>query len=255
MDDFAYFRIFLVNQANIISIPDVQINKFEGSIHQLRMSEIVLTGDGSHTLYVKELDEYYHSIHGAIQESRHVYIEAGFLQVNKPHINILEMGFGTGLNTFMTLMEAQRTQTSIHYTGIEKYPLSYNDIKTLNYPDFFPEEFRKAFSAIHDGPWNETFSPAKDFHLTRVKVDICEHLIEGDIDLVYYDAFAPSKQPELWTAEIFRKIHKALSPGGILTTYAVKGELRRTMASVGFLIEKLPGPPGKFEMMRARKVL
>ena len=219
------------------------------------MSEIVLTGDGSHTLYVKELDEHYHSTHGAITESRHVFIEAGYLFVKKQQINILEMGFGTGLNAFMTLMEANKTQARIQYTGIEKFPLSTEAIRILNYPDLFPEQFRKAFYSIHEGPWNKTYSLSKNFTLTKIKADLCDHLIKGSANLVYYDAFAPDKQPELWSVEIFRKIHKALSPEGILTTYAVKGEVRRALVSAGFRVEKLPGPPGKREMLRARKVL
>ena len=219
------------------------------------MSKLILTEDGSHTLYVKDLDEHYHSTHGAITESRHIFIEAGFLRLNKRNIHILEMGLGTGLNAFMTLIEAHKTSTIINYTGIEKFPLSVSDTKILNYPDFFPEKFRRTFNAIHEGPWNETFSPSEYFHLTKVKVDLCDYQIERSADLVYYDAFAPDKQPELWTPEIFRKIHKILSPGGILTTYAVKGEVRRALVSAGFKTEKLPGPPGKREMLRAWKVL
>ena len=219
------------------------------------MSEIVFTRDGSHTIYVKELDEHYHSTHGAIAESMHVFIEAGLRSIKKKYIRILEMGFGTGLNAYLSLMDTKSTATEIHYTGIEKFPLPRELIETLNYPEFFPCENIENFLKLHDCPWNEPISIRNDFILTKIDGDIRTISLTDQTDIVFYDAFGPGKQPELWTKEIFRKIFLAMSPGGLLTTYTVKGEVRRAMSTAGFRVEKLPGPPGKREMLRAYKNL
>ena len=219
------------------------------------MPEIVLTGDGSQSLYLKELDEYYHSRHGAVTESMHVFIEAGFRSLERDPVRILEMGFGTGLNAFLTLVEADGAGRTVHYTGIEKFPLRDALISRLNYPDRYAEKYKKAFRQIHEGPWNKWFSPFGKFHLHKIRADITERPVEDTFDLVFYDAFAPAKQPELWTPEIFTNIFEMLTNEGILTTYAVKGDVKRALVSAGFKTEKLPGPPGKREMLRARKVL
>jgi tRNA U34 5-methylaminomethyl-2-thiouridine-forming methyltransferase MnmC len=219
------------------------------------MPEIIHTGDGSHSIYVKELDEHYHSIYGAITESMLVYIDAGFRAATKTKIKILEMGFGTGLNAYLTLLEANSTGTIINYTGIEKYPLPKEMTRSLNYPEFLSAGNREDFHKIHDSPWNETITIRNDFCLTKIEGDIRTIPIMEQVDIVFYDAFAPDKQPELWTKEIFRKMYGALSPGGILTTYTVKGEVRSALALSGFRIEKLPGPPGKREVLRATKDL
>jgi len=219
------------------------------------MPEIVITGDGSQTLYVKELDEHYHSTYGAITESRHVFIEAGFLFLNRDPVKVLEIGFGTGLNTYLTLIEADRSEITVDYCGIEKYPHHPEVIADLNYPDHFNDKYSNSFRLIHEGPWNKSFFLSESFTLKKVKEDIAIWPIDDTFDIVYFDAFAPGKQPELWTPEIFSKIFEALSPGGVITTYASKGDVRRALSSVGFQTEKLQGPPGKREMLRARKVI
>jgi tRNA U34 5-methylaminomethyl-2-thiouridine-forming methyltransferase MnmC len=219
------------------------------------MSEIKITADGSHTLYVKDLDEHYHSIHGAIAESKHIFIDAGLLFLKKNDIRIIEMGFGTGLNAFMTLMEAEQTGINVFYTGIEKYPVSTDLTSQLNYADFFPEEYMEDYLKINDSPWNDTITIRNNFQLRKIEADIRDYQIDEFVDLVYYDAFAPDKQPELWTDEIFQRFFQAMNPGGILTTYAAKGKVRRSMIGAGFHVERIPGPPGKREMLRAIKNL
>ena len=217
------------------------------------MSEIKITADGSHTLYVKELDEHYHSTHGAIAESKHIFIDSGLLFLKKNDIRIIEMGFGTGLNAFMTLMEAKQTGLNVFYTGIEKYPVSTDLTSELNYADFFPEEYMEDYLKISDSPWNDTITIRNNFQLRKIEADIRDYQIDEFVDLVYYDAFAPDKQPELWTDEIFQRFFQAMNPGGILTTYAAKGKVRRSMVGAGFHVERIPGPPGKREMLRASK--
>ncbi len=219
------------------------------------MAEIVITGDGSHSIYVREMDEHYHSTYGALAESTHVFINAGLNCISKKEIRVFEMGFGTGLNAFLTFMQTAGTGTRVRYTGIEKYPLPKEITSELNYPDFFPPGSREVFGKIHDCAWNQAIEIRKDFHLVKIRGDIAASNIADKFDLVYFDAFAPEKQPGLWTTDIFRKIYDSMLPGGILTSYASKGEVRRSMASAGFRVEKLPGPPGKREFVRALKPL
>jgi len=219
------------------------------------MSSIVITGDGSHTIYNNELDEHYHSKHGAIAESMHVFIREGLNTINKKTISILEIGLGTGLNVYLTIKVLKSTRVKVKYTSIEKFPLSVDLVEKLNYPDFFPEDNADILMKIHTCPWNQPVSFYENFILTKRLGDIQNIQIEDRFDLVYYDAFGPEKQPELWTYDIFRKIYLALNSGGILTTYAVKGDVRRAMVSAGFSVEKLAGPPGKREMLRATRRL
>ena len=219
------------------------------------MSEIVLTGDGSHSIYVKELDEHYHSVHGALAESSHVFIKEGLKSIQKNDVRIMEMGLGTGLNAFLTLLEGERSGQRIEYWALEKYPVTRDVTDKLNYPDLFTDTKRNVFPLIHDCPWNEINRITDRFSLEKILADIRTVDIAGSFDLVYYDAFSPGKQPELWTDEIFRKVFNAMAPGGLLTTYTSKSDVRRAMTSVGFAVEKLPGPSGKREMVRARKDL
>ena len=216
--------------------------------------KLVITEDGSHTLYVKELDEHYHSLHGALTESRHVFIEAGLNALNINHINIFEMGFGTGLNAFLTLIETGRSGKTVSYTGLEKFPLAIGVLASLNYESLFPGAEGKMFQAIHNIPWNESTGISNEFRLEKKEGDICRLDTQDRYDLVYFDAFAPDKQPELWTAEIFNRIFRSMKPSSILTTYSSKGQVRRNLAEAGFRVEKLPGPPGKRDMTRAWKI-
>ncbi len=218
------------------------------------MPEIQLTADGSQTLYVPEIDEHYHSVNGAIQESQHVYIETGLLHCNKKELNILEFGFGTGLNAFLTAIESEKRGLKINYTSIEKYPLPASITNQLNYTSKFPEKDHFLFKNIHDCDWEIPARITDYFSIQKIKSDFSAFNPSLQYDLIYYDAFAPDKQPEVWSQEIFNTIYANTKPEGILTTYCAKGNIRRMLQSSGFTVERLPGPPGKREMLRAVKI-
>ena len=218
---------------------------------------IIRTGDGSDTIAIPEMNVSYHSKHGAIQESMHVYIEAGlrFLINQSPvqSINIFEMGFGAGLNAFLTAIEATKRKIKVHYTGIEKYSLTPEEISTLNYANHLKNA--ELFNLIHQSKWNEDMELNDFFTLRKIGEDIINYSTKQQFNLVYYDAFAPSAQPQLWTEEIFKKLYSMLLPGGTLVTYCSKSAVRRAMQAAGFKVEKIPGPQGKREMVRAAKSL
>ena len=217
------------------------------------MLEIVITKDGSHSIYVQTLDEHYHSIHGAITESQHVFIEAGLVQLKKSHIRILELGFGTGLNALLTLAETNESDRSIYYTGIEKYPLERTITDSLNYESIAALNIPGMLKRIHESTWQKEVLIKPGFILKKLKCDMHELEQKDEFDLVYFDAFAPEKQPELWTVELFRQIFLSMKSHSILTTYSSKGMVRRNLKAAGFHVEKIPGPPGKREMTRAYK--
>jgi tRNA U34 5-methylaminomethyl-2-thiouridine-forming methyltransferase MnmC len=219
---------------------------------------IITTSDGSHSLLNTTLNETYHSTHGAIQESVHVFIKNGFdffLQQNETsNINILEIGFGTGLNVLLTL---QRTggNKKINYTSLEAFPIAASIVEQLNYPSALMttnEEFLK----LHRLPWDEESEVRSNFLLTKKNAKLEEaHLEANTFDLVYYDAFAPSKQPAIWEVPILRKVTDAMKPKGVFVTYCAKGQLKRDLMSLSLSVETLPGPPGKKEMVRAIKTV
>ncbi len=215
--------------------------------------EIQLTADGSHTLFIPEMDEHYHSVNGAIQESMHVFIEAGLRQCDKKSIRVLELGFGTGLNAFITCLEAKKTGLQIHYTGLEKYPLPIELIRNLNYSEQFPKDKDDIYLKIHQCDWNIPQKITKNFTIEKINVDFSDYNFPEKYDLVFYDAFAPDKQTNVWTPEIFNNLFSSMNPGGILTTYCAKGNVRRMMKDAGFEVERIPGPPGKRQMLRAIK--
>jgi len=218
--------------------------------------KIIQTADGSTSFYHEELDETYHSKHGAIQESMHVFIGAGLrpLVENKKEINILEMGFGSGLNAWLCALEAEGNQIKINYNGVEAYPVAQEFIESINYPDWGRSEIEKQlFYKIHSAAWEKLVQLSPQFWLKKVKIRFEEFAPEQKFDLIYFDAFGPDIQPELWKEEVFGKMFSALKPGGVLVTYSVKGIVRRAMKSAGFVVEKIPGPPGKREMSRAVK--
>jgi tRNA U34 5-methylaminomethyl-2-thiouridine-forming methyltransferase MnmC len=217
------------------------------------MPEIVITEDGSHSIYVQSLDEHYHSVHGAITESQHVFIEAGLKQFRNRHIQILEMGFGTGLNALLTLAETHESKLSIYYTGIEKYPLESTIIESLNYESIIDPAWKGMLKLIHDSPWQQEVLIKPEFILKKLQCDMHEMKLADEFDLVYFDAFAPEKQPELWTEDLFRQIFLSMRPHSILTTYSSKSMVRRNLKAAGFQVEKIPGPPGKREIVRAYK--
>lgn len=210
---------------------------------------IELTADGSHTIYLPEMDEHYHSVNGAMQESLHVFIEGALAQCSQKEISVLELGFGTGLNALLTALDAESRDTKIHYTTLEKFPLPDTILSGLNYGGVHPGLFR----AIHEAEWEVPVAVTPRFTLHKIRTDFRDYPFSGRHDVVYYDAFAPGKQPEVWTPELFFRIAEAMNPGGILTTYCAKGGVRRMMQAAGLTTERAPGPPGKREMLRARK--
>jgi len=228
--------------------------------------ELITTKDGSHTIFVPELNERYHSIHGAIQESIHVFINAGLNYfITRPHpnpllkkgegelINIFEVGLGTGLNCILTFIEAEKLNLKINYTSIEAFPVSLEMANQLNYSQLINSNLSLdiIFQKIHTSAWNKKNSLSDNFNLEKINNTLQQVVLKNNFDIIYFDAFAPTVQPELWTEEIFKKLFDSLNPNGILVTYCAKGEVKRTLKKVGFKIESIQGPPGKREMIRA----
>ncbi|MEQ6123133.1 tRNA (5-methylaminomethyl-2-thiouridine)(34)-methyltransferase MnmD [Pseudotenacibaculum sp. MALMAid0570] len=218
--------------------------------------EIIITSDGSTTIHLPEWNEHYHSKHGAIQEAYHVFIKHGLETVSKNELSILEIGFGTGLNAFITFLEAQKRGLKIQYTGVEAYPVPEEEVTQLNYvPELKAKAFSEIFQKIHATEWEEECVIAPSFTLEKKQLFFHEIEQENKFDLIYFDAFGARVQPELWTEDIFILMYKALKEKGRLVTYSAKGSVRRAMQAVGFEVERLPGPPGKREMLRALKHL
>ena len=215
--------------------------------------ELQETADGSHTLFIPEMDEHYHSVNGAVQESRHVFIEAGLHRQEKKDITVFEVGFGTGLNTYLTLLDAENEDRSVDYFSVELYPLDPALVRALNYGDMICPEKKMLFTALHSAAWNEPVKITDHFTLHKIQGDNNSCTLPEDMDLIYFDAFAPDKQPEMWSQEIFDRLYAHTSEGGILTTYCAKGVVRRMMQKAGYSVERIPGPPGKREMLRAIK--
>lgn len=215
-----------------------------------------ITEDGSHTLYVPELNEHYHSTHGAIQESQHVYLDAGMHHCTKHEINLLEIGFGTGLNAFLTLFDTEKSNKSVNYVSVEQYPIFLDDALNLNYSKLINNAIEDKFMLLHTCAWNEWVEITANFRLKKLDGDGRNtdlFLPDAPFDLIYYDAFAPEKQPDMWTEEIFKRLYSLTNEEGILTTYCAKGVVRRMLQSAGYHVERLPGPPGKREILRAIK--
>ncbi len=214
-----------------------------------------ITGDGSHTLYLPELAESYHSGNGAISESQYVFIQSGLHQLlNKTQISILEVGFGTGLNALLTCLEADKNQIHTTYFGLEPYPLSVKEAKALNYMDWLEcNKTQLSFENLHSLPTNQWHVVTNYFTIQKCQQSLQAIDFKDSYDLVYFDAFAPSRQPELWNKELFQKIALQMPTGGILVTYSAKGQVRRDLIDCGFNVERMDGPPGKREMLRAIK--
>lgn len=217
--------------------------------------EIIQTLDGSTTIHLKEWDECYHSKHGAIQEAQHVFIKNGLALFENKFVSILEIGFGTGLNAFITFLESKKLQQSIDYVGVEAYPVSAGEVLSMNYvAELNAETESGIFKKMHESNWDEQVKLSENFVLTKRKqfFDAIDDIEK--FDLIYFDAFGYRVQPELWSTAIFQKMYKALKPQGKLVTYAARGVVKRSMIEVGFTVEKLAGPPGKREMFRASKL-
>ncbi len=217
--------------------------------------EIIITKDGSTSIYIPELDETYHSRFGAIQEAYHVFIKNGLdLFDTVSEISILEIGFGTGLNALITMLEAEIRQIKVNYVGVEAYPVAFDEIVQLNYVSQLEVPNRRAdFEQLHTLPWEATIEVSTYFTLTKRQQFFSDITDENAFDLIYFDAFGYSVQPELWNEAIFEKMFSALKSKGILTTYACRTTIKNAMQTVGFQTMKLPGAPGKREMLRALK--
>jgi tRNA U34 5-methylaminomethyl-2-thiouridine-forming methyltransferase MnmC len=218
--------------------------------------ELIITSDGSHSLRVPVLNETYHSTHGALRESLHVFVKAGFDHVASSTVCVLEVGLGTGLNALLTVKAAVEAGRQVAYYGIEAFPLSQNLTAQLNYAALLDHpQSKEWFRCIHDAAWGSVSAIAEGITLTKIHGAIQDTEWPGNFfDLVYFDAFAPQKQPEMWTPDVFAKVHGAMKSGGILVTYCAKGQVKRDLRSVGFSVESLPGPPGKREMIRATRL-
>lgn len=215
---------------------------------------IVVTSDGSKTIQIADWEEQYHSKHGAIQEAYHVFISAGLCLFSKQPLSILEIGFGTGLNALITYLEYNRLGLEISYTGVEAYPVTNEELVQLNYTDeLHAQHVEVEFKKMHESPWETWISLSDNFSFRKQQKDFFKIGDVATYNLIYFDAFGARVQPELWTEVLFAKMFTALKEEGILVTYAAKGSVRRAMLAVGFEVERLPGPPGKREMLRAKK--
>lgn len=213
--------------------------------------ELVITKDGSSSIFLPNLNEHYHSHHGAVQESKHVFMKMGWDVVHegKQHIDVLEIGFGTGLNAWLVLEEITKHSNgpSVHYTSLEAFPVATEDAAKLNYTG------NAVFMKLHEAAWDVPVPLSEKFVLDKRKTTLQGFSADRNFDLVFFDAFAPRVQPEMWTKEIFEKIFSCMKQGGVLVTYCSKGDVRRNMIAAGFTVEKVPGPPGKREMLRAER--
>jgi tRNA U34 5-methylaminomethyl-2-thiouridine-forming methyltransferase MnmC len=215
--------------------------------------QIILTEDGSNTLYVDSIDEYYHSRYGAVQESNHVFIAGGLKSVKKSQISILEVGLGTGLNVLLTYITARKEKMNIQYDAIELFPIENLLAEKLNYTRIMDFEHHQFLSQLHKLPWNRINKLDDRFAFQKILKDFIHFIPARQYDLVYFDAFAPDKQPKMWDEQNFQRLFQSMETGGILVTYCAKGEIKRRLKRIGFTVELIKGPPGKHEMIRAVK--
>lgn len=216
--------------------------------------EIIITSDGSTSIHLPEWEESYHSKHGAIQEAQHVFIKNGLSLCKGQSVSVLEIGFGTGLNAFITFLESIKNNQNIEYVGVEGFPISTDEVVQMNYVNQLnASQFEAEFKTMHISDWEENVTISETFRLTKRKQLFNEINDKNQFDIIYFDAFGYRVQPELWSVEIFTKMFEALKEGGILVTYACRGPIKNAMKEAGFKIEKLAGPPGKREMLRGWK--
>lgn len=221
----------------------------------MKKIEIRQTADGSNTLYLHELDETYHSSHGAVQEAMHVFIEHGltFVGKEKKSISVFEMGFGTGLNALLSAQWSEQHSCSLRYIGIELHPIS-EDI--WGQMDYVQEEVeRERYAKIMSAAWGDYQEIHPGFQLKKMNEDVLALQLSEKVDLIYFDAFGPRAQSEMWELPVLTKMYELLHPGGVFVTYCAQGQMKRNLTALGFTLESLPGPPGKREMTRAIKKL
>ncbi len=222
--------------------------------------EIIITTDGSHSIAIPEMGVTYHSSHGAIQESMHVFIQSGlryFNGKNGSHIalSVFEMGLGTGLNALLTLAEAEKSKQKIYYEAIETHPLEPNIIAALNYCEQLQRpDLETFFKQLHECAWDTVIDITPHFSFIKKKISLTDYSADQQFNIIYFDAFAPDIQPDLWTVAAFKKLYAAMQNGSVLTTYCSKSIVRKAMAEAGLIVEKIPGPPHKREMVRAVKI-
>lgn len=219
---------------------------------------IITTADGSKTIKIEEWDEHYHSTHGAVQESMHVYIQAGlnhFVSKNQPQsITVLEAGFGTGLNALLTCLWSENSKIKVDYFGIEAYPISIQEVNALYYHEVITgDNVKLIYKKLHQSEWEKWAKISKNFYLKKQQLSFSDLKLKNQADIVFYDAFGPRVQPELWEVSIFQRFYEALRPGGAFVTYCVKGTARRALQNIGFEVDIIEGPPGKRHMLRAYK--
>lgn len=217
--------------------------------------KIITTADGSSTLYIDRLDEQYHSVNGAITESQHVFLKNGLnYHADKNPLSVLEIGFGTGLNALLTAIESEKKNIRINFYTLEKYPLDTEIICRLNFGELLNK--KALFQEIHNTEWNRKVDIISTFSLKKIEIDVTVDfpIFDKLFDVIYFDAFGPDKQPEMWQPAIFQQLYDATAHEGVIVTYSAKGEVRRRMAAVGYSMQRLEGPPGKREMLRGEKV-
>ena len=208
--------------------------------------DILPTADGSHTLRHPATGDTYHSLRGAVGEAEHVFIRAGFDRIEAPHIRVFEMGFGSGLNALLTWRRARENGKTVDYRTVELYPVAPETAARLNFSD-------DILRAMHAAPWGVPVPLDDRFRLTKYRMSLTEIAFDTFFDVIYFDAFSPDTQPELWTEAIFQKLYTHTAPGGVLTTYSAKGEVRRALQAAGYAVERLPGALGKRHMLRGHK--
>lgn len=218
--------------------------------------KIIETADGSKTLFIPKMDEQYHSVNGAKTESEYVFLKKGYLHHSSESPKVFEVGFGTGLNALLTALEADKQKRSTTFYTIEKYPVTSQEIEHLEYGRIISEEAQKIFSDLHQAEWGKTIQVSDYFFIHKIEADLTKFCFDTipAIDVVYFDAFGPDKQSSMWQFDIFEKIYNASANNSIFVTYSAKGVIRRSLQNCGYLMERLPGPPGKRQMLRGIKV-
>jgi tRNA U34 5-methylaminomethyl-2-thiouridine-forming methyltransferase MnmC len=217
--------------------------------------QIIKTSDGSQTIYLPEINEQYHSLNGAITESNFVYIDKGYRFFQGENPIVFEVGFGTGLNCLLTAWQAEKDKRPTRYISIEKFPLENNITDQLNYGRLISDDAQNTFEEIHKCKWNKEVQISEYFSLLKIEGDLLNYNLANieNCNIIYFDAFGPDKQPEMWTPLIFNKIAMLTSTRGVLVTYSAKGEVRRQLSASGFDMNRIPGPPGKIHMLRGIK--